>query len=155
MWLHFREQRGAASLRYRNRAEIIVIMREQKPYLVWFSCRHEELSGIVNIWSDMWRFTLEKAWRSIAALQKSRWNHRYYAWTEALSGMVFVPTRRAIRYSEHLIRYVTLHFRESVAQHRCVTEIALKSSLLCVNRSSIWYGFRADEKAIRYSANIA
>ena len=38
-------------------------------------------------------FTLEKEWRSIASLQKSRWNHRSYAWTDALSGMVFVPAQ--------------------------------------------------------------
>ena len=29
--LHFRDQRGAASLRYRNRAKITVLMCEQKP----------------------------------------------------------------------------------------------------------------------------
>ena len=46
-----------------------------------------------------------------------------------------------------------LHFRESAAQHRCVTEIALKSSFLCVKRSPIWYGFRAGAKAVRYSVN--
>ena len=39
---HFRDQRLSASLsRYRNRAEITVPMREQKPYLVWFSCRRK------------------------------------------------------------------------------------------------------------------
>ena len=37
--LHFRDQRVAASLRHRNRAEITVLMCEQNPYLVWFSCR--------------------------------------------------------------------------------------------------------------------
>ena len=46
-----------------------------------------------------------------------------------------------------------LHFGESVAQHRFVTEMALKSSFLCVNRSPIWYGFRAGAKAIRCSVN--
>ena len=40
-----------------------------------------------------------------------------------------------------------------VAQHRCVTEIALKSPFLCVNKSPIRYGFRAGAKAIRYSVN--
>ena len=30
---------------------------------------------------------------SFPALQKSRWNHRSYAWKEALHGMVFVPAR--------------------------------------------------------------
>ena len=37
--LHFRGQRSAASLRYRNRAEITVPMCKQKLYLVWVSRR--------------------------------------------------------------------------------------------------------------------
>ena len=36
--------------------------------------------------------------RSLAPLQKSRWNHRSFVWTEALSSMVFVAPRKAIRY---------------------------------------------------------
>ena len=32
--LHFRDPRGAASLRYRNRAKVTVVMCEQKPYPV-------------------------------------------------------------------------------------------------------------------------
>ena len=36
-----------ASLRYRNRVEITILLYEQRPYLIWFSCRHEKLSGIV------------------------------------------------------------------------------------------------------------
>jgi len=37
--LHFWDQRGAASLRYRNRTEITVLyMYEQKSYPVWFLC---------------------------------------------------------------------------------------------------------------------
>ena len=39
--LHFRDQRGAASLRYRNSAAKTVLMRVQKPYPVWFSCRRK------------------------------------------------------------------------------------------------------------------
>ena len=35
---HFRDQGGAASFRYRNRA---ILMCEQKPYLVLFSCRRQ------------------------------------------------------------------------------------------------------------------
>ena len=38
MWLHFRDRRNA-SLRYRNRAEITVLMCEQKLYPVWLSRR--------------------------------------------------------------------------------------------------------------------
>ena len=34
------------------------------------------------------------------------------------------------------------------AQFRSVTEIAPKSPLLCVNRSPIWYGFRAGKRDI-------
>ena len=37
--LQFRDRRRAASLRYRNRAGITVILCDQKPYSVWFSCR--------------------------------------------------------------------------------------------------------------------
>ena len=32
---------GAATLRYRNHAEITAILCEQKPYPVWFSCRRK------------------------------------------------------------------------------------------------------------------
>ena len=39
---HFRDQHRAVTLsRYRNRAQITVPMCEQKPYLVWFSCRRK------------------------------------------------------------------------------------------------------------------
>ena len=47
--LLFRDRRGAASLRYRNRAKLAVLICEQKPYWIWFSrlrknysvaCRH-------------------------------------------------------------------------------------------------------------------
>ena len=38
MSLHFRDWRGAVSLRYRNRAKITVLMCEQKSYPVWLSC---------------------------------------------------------------------------------------------------------------------
>ena len=38
---HFRDQHVAASVRYRNRAEITVLICEQKPYPTWFSCRRK------------------------------------------------------------------------------------------------------------------
>jgi len=37
--LHFRDQRGTASIRHRNRAATTVLMCEQKPHPVWFSWR--------------------------------------------------------------------------------------------------------------------
>ena len=55
------------------------------------------------------------------------------------------------------IRYVTLHFRDrrgaarrgaTLFRYRYRAEI---TQFLCVNRSPIWYGFRADARAIRYS----
>ena len=39
--LHFRDRRSTASLCYRNLAEITVLMREQEPYPVCFSCRRK------------------------------------------------------------------------------------------------------------------
>ena len=40
--IHFRDRRGAASPPYRNHyAEIMVLMCEQKPHPVWFSCRRK------------------------------------------------------------------------------------------------------------------
>ena len=41
MTLHFLYRRGAASLRYRNRAEVTVLMCQPKHYPVWFSCRRD------------------------------------------------------------------------------------------------------------------
>lgn len=37
--LHFRDRRGAASLHHRFRAATTILLREQKPSLVWFSWR--------------------------------------------------------------------------------------------------------------------
>ena len=39
--LFSRDRRGAASLRYRNRAQFTLFICEQKPYPVWFSCRRK------------------------------------------------------------------------------------------------------------------
>ena len=44
---HLRVRRGTASLRYRNRAKIIVLMCEEKPYPVWFSCRRKRGRGVL------------------------------------------------------------------------------------------------------------
>ena len=39
--LHFRDRRGAVSLRPRNCTEITVLMSKQNPYPEWFSCRRK------------------------------------------------------------------------------------------------------------------
>ena len=44
--------RGAASLRYRKRAEITALMCEQKHYPVWFSCGRKSIDYSVNIALD-------------------------------------------------------------------------------------------------------
>ena len=47
--LHFRDRRGKASLRYRNRAEITILMCEHKPHMVWFSYRRKAIRYSVNM----------------------------------------------------------------------------------------------------------
>ena len=47
--LHFRDRRSAASCRYRNRAEIIVLTCEQKPYPVWLRAGAKTIRYNVNI----------------------------------------------------------------------------------------------------------
>ena len=42
---HFRDRHVAASLRYRNRAVITVLICEQKLYPIWFSCRRKNYPG--------------------------------------------------------------------------------------------------------------
>ena len=46
---HFRDRRGAASLRYWNRAPITVLMCEQNPYPVWFGAGAKAIRYGVNI----------------------------------------------------------------------------------------------------------
>ena len=96
--LHLRDRVGAASLRYRNRAEITVLMWEQKPYPVWTDGRTNEerilfVRQYVHL-SDMWLSTLELGTSSFATLQKSRRNRRFYVRTEGLSGMFFMPAQK-------------------------------------------------------------
>ena len=47
--LDFRDRRGTASLRCRNRAEITILMSEHKPHMVWFSCRRKAIRYSVNM----------------------------------------------------------------------------------------------------------
>ena len=88
----------AASLRYRNRAEITVFMCQRKSYAVWFSCWRMRKS--YPVWcedlSNLWLFTLEIGMtrHSLATSQKSPQNHRSCVWTEALSYPVWFSCRR-------------------------------------------------------------
>ena len=42
---HLRVRRGTGSLRYRNRAKITILICEEKPYPVCFSCRRKIRRG--------------------------------------------------------------------------------------------------------------
>lgn len=50
------------------------------------------------------------------------------------------------------IRYMTIHF-QGLARRTGVTETSLKSSRLCVNRTTISYGFRTGARAILHSSS--
>ena len=53
--LHFRDRRGAALLRHRNRAATTVFMCEQKPNPIWFSWRRKSCP---IVWTPLRYFTL-------------------------------------------------------------------------------------------------
>ena len=67
--LHFRYRRCAASLCYRNRAEITVLMYELKPYPVWFSCRCKSYPAHC-------KYSLKLT--NIITLLKSRSQHQFW-----------------------------------------------------------------------------
>ena len=88
--------------------------------------------------------TLQIGACNFAPLQRSRRDHRFYVWTEDLSGMVFV-TAHAQKLPGMVwrpIQLVTLHFRDrhDTAQPCNITEITAESPFLCVNRSPIISG---------------
>ena len=76
---HSREQRGTASFRYRNRAEITVLMCEQRHYLVWFSCRRK--SFIVWTYNYEWHgidWCKHRSWlRQIHILGMNMFRHYF------------------------------------------------------------------------------
>ena len=45
--LDFWDRNGTAAFCYRNHTKIMVLMSEQKHYPIWFSCRAQELFGMV------------------------------------------------------------------------------------------------------------
>ena len=87
--------------------------------------------------------------RSFAPLQKSHRNHRSYVWTEALSGMVFVPVQKPSGIVWTPFGYVTLRLYWSAQRN------IAPLPFLWVNRNPIRYGFRAGARAIRCSVNKA
>ena len=150
--LQFRDRRGSSAPfpHDRNRAEITVVMCEQKLYPVLFLCLRKIYPAWCEHLSHMWLSSLEITRGSFAPLQKSRRNHRCYVWTEALPGMIFVSAQDLSGIVWTRIPYVTLQFRDNAGQLRSVTEIAPKSPLLCVNISpSVRYGFRSGANSVQ------
>ena len=97
MTLYIRDRRGAVSLRYRNRAEIIVLMCVNRSP-IWYGFRADAKAIRYNMNTYLTRdCPLQKsAWSSFAVLQKSRRNYRSYVWTEALG---FRVGAKAIQYN--------------------------------------------------------
>ena len=96
-------------------------------------------------------FTLGKAWRNIAALSLSL-SLSFLCVKRSSIWYGFRAGAKAIRYSVNTypIRDLTL---EKAWPSIAALSLSLSLSFLCVKRSSIWYGFRAGAKAIRYSVN--
>ena len=70
--VHPQDESGAASLRYRYRAAIIVLRCEQKAFQVWFSwwCKRSPLS-------DMWLFTSEIGEAQLRSVTENAWPQRF------------------------------------------------------------------------------
>ena len=72
---------------------------------------------------------------------------------------LFTSATNRIHFTQALHRSfaqnLSVIFEIGEAQLSSVTEIALKSSFLCVNRSPTRYGFRAGARVIQYYVNIA
>ena len=77
--------------------------------------------------------------------------------TLVLYWIALVPKQKSIRYysvNTYISDMWLSSWEMGVAQPRSPTEIVPISPFLCVNRSLIRYGFRADAKAFRYNVNI-
>ena len=104
--LHFRDRRGEAQSVAGNAPKSSFVRVDRN--LVWYGFRAGAWAIRYSVNTcPICDFTLKKAWRSIAALQKWRWNLRSYGWTEALSAMVFVPAPKLSGIVRTPIRYVT------------------------------------------------
>ena len=95
--LQFRDRVGASSLRYKNSAEITVLMWEQRLYPVWTDGRTDgrmkerTKERMLFVWhcehlSDMWLSTLELGTAQLRSVT--------YVRTEGLSCMVFMPAQK-------------------------------------------------------------
>ena len=162
MWLSSLEN-GTAQLRSLNWircAKITVLLCKQKPYPGWFSRRRKSYPVVeYEHLFDMWLSSLE-----IDAAQLRSLSWIYCAEITVLLckqkpyPVWFSRRRRSypvVEY-EHLFDMWLSSLGIGEVRLRPVTEIALKSPFLCVNRSRlIRYGFRAGAKTTQYSANIA
>ena len=155
--LPFRDQRRAASLRYRNRAEITVpyVWTEALSGMVFVPA--QKLSGI-RVWTPIRYVTL--------VFRDRRGAEQLRSVTEIAPKSPFLMCEQ----KPYLVWFSCQHKSYPVSGYEHLSDMWLSSleigaarssfaplqkSLqnhrsLCVNRSPIWYGFRASTKAIRY-----
>ena len=77
--LHFWDQRGAASVRYRNRTEITVLMCKQKLYPVWFSFRRKSYNPGQNVLGNLRKLGTKTHFAKLTHILplKKAWGCRY------------------------------------------------------------------------------
>ena len=164
--LQFRDRVGASSLRYKTRAEITVLVREQKLYPVWTDGRMNEGTNEgknafrVALWTPIRYVTLHfrarqgaasLRYRSRAEITVLMWEQKPYpVWMDGRERTDERTEERMlfVWQCEHLSDMWLFTLGLGTAQLRSVTEIAPKSPFLCENRRPIRYGFHAGAKAI-------
>ena len=117
-----------------------------------FSGRHEYLSGVV------WTASFRCVWpRGFGPLNPDLTPEYLLPCIPVLFtfSTVQIPDHTTPQCCTERIQCVTLHFRDWRGEPRSSTEIARKSSLLCVNRNLFQYGFLAGARAECHSIRIA
>ena len=145
---HFRDRRGAALLRHRNRAATTVLVCEQKPYrsgMVFVAV--QQLSDIV--WTPIWYVTSPLRDRCGAALlrQRNRASTTVLVYEQKpyRSGMIFVAVQQLSDIVWTPIWYVTHHFRDRCGADSLSHRNRAATTFLGVNRSPIdpeWFSWR-------------
>ena len=125
---------------YRNRDEITVLVCEEKPYPLWFSCRHKlKLSGIA--WTPIQYvtdFTFVISVTQQSCVTEIEPNSPFLCVKRIPIRYGFRAGTKAIHYGMNIYSICdSLLSRWARRSCRCVTEIEPKSPFLCMNRSPI------------------
>ena len=118
--LHFRDRRGTASLRYRNRAEITVHMSEHKPHMVWFWCRRKAIRYSVNMALGILQCEEEQR----CSLQKSNKTIYYVACKTGVigGGLVGFAVRHASRNKQFFFSFFSFHMSRALRLRPQISE---------------------------------